>query len=157
MWQPLQRTWFSRTLIANVPGLGPLELRLLVTSGTFVAIGTCALAVALLYRRITIIGRLSKLLWVGVMGTIAWVIFAGLTHFSAARAFSFPPNAFTLNSDFFTGLGAALLVSAYDYWGYYNVCFLGEEVAQPARNTPRAVLDSIPAVAPIYIVINIAI
>jgi APA family basic amino acid/polyamine antiporter len=157
IWQPLQQTWFSRTLVANVPGLGPLELRLLVTSGTFVAIGTVASAVALLYRRITIIGRLSKLLWVGVMGTIAWVIFAGLTHFSTARAFSFPPGAFTLSSDFFTGLGAAMLVATYDYWGYYNVCFLGEEVKEPARNIPRALLYSIAAVAAIYIVMNISI
>jgi basic amino acid/polyamine antiporter, APA family len=157
VWHPLEREWFSRTLTANVPGLGPLELRLLVTTGTFVAIGACLFAVLLLYRRITIIGRLSKLLWVGVMGTIAWVIFAGLTHFNAARAFSFPPNAFTLTPDFFTGMGAALLVATYDYWGYYNVCFLGEEVKDPARNIPRALLYSIAAVAAIYIVMNISI
>jgi len=30
-----------------------------------------------------------------------------------------------LRPEFFTGLGAALLVAVYDYWGYYNVCFFG--------------------------------
>src|SRR2546428_456391 len=83
--------------------------------------GAVLLAVFRLDRKITIIGRFSMVLWVGVIVTIAWVIFAGLTHFNAGRAFDFPPNAFHLDNAFFTGLGAALLVSTYDYWGYYNV------------------------------------
>ena len=36
--------------------------------------GTCLLAVFLLYRNVTLIGRISEYLWVGVMLTIAWVI-----------------------------------------------------------------------------------
>jgi amino acid transporter len=55
------------------------------------------------------------------------------------------------------GLGAALLVSVYDYWGYYNVCFFGGEVKDPGRTIPRAVLLSILFVAIIYIVMNISI
>ncbi|HEV7857766.1 MAG TPA: APC family permease [Pyrinomonadaceae bacterium] len=144
------------------PGLG---LRLLgspdgsveVTLGTFVAIGTCLLAVVLLYRKITIIERLSHLLWVGVMLTIAWIIVSGIWHFNPAIAFDFPPDAFTLRPEFFTGLGAALLISVYDYWGYYNVCFIGGEVRDPGRTIPRAVLLSILFVAIIYIVMNISI
>jgi amino acid transporter len=50
-----------------------------------------------------------------------------------------------------------MLVATYDYWGYYNVCFLGEEVKEPARSIPRALLYSIAAVAAIYIVMNISI
>jgi amino acid transporter len=140
-----------------VPALGSLEARVLVNGGTFVAIAVCLLVVFLLYRRITVIGRLSKLLWVGVMGTIGWIIFAGLTHFNAARAFSFPPNAFSLSHGFFLGLGSAMLVAAYDYWGYYNVCFLGGEVKDAPRNIPRALLLSIVLVSCIYIVMNISI
>ncbi len=78
---------------------------MVVMPGTFVAIATCALVVFLLYRRITAIGKLSELLWVGVALTVVWVIVAGLTHFSAARAFDFPPGAFTLSHAFFTGIG----------------------------------------------------
>jgi len=122
-----------------------------------VAIGAVSLAVFLLYRRITLIERLSKFLWVGVMLTILWVIFAGVTHFNRKLAFDFPPGAFTLRPEFFTGLGAALLVSVYDYWGYYNVCFFGGEVKEPGRTIPRAVLLSILFVAIIYIVMNISI
>ena len=54
-------------------------------------------------------------------------------------------------------MGAALLIAVYDYWGYYNVCFLGGEVRDPGRTIPRAVLLSIVLVAAIYIVMNISI
>ena len=95
--------------------------------------------VFLLYRRITVIGKLAELLWIGVALAVGWVIVAGLTHFSAARAFDFPPGAFTLSPAFFTGMGAAMLIATYDYWGYYNVCFLGGEVKDPGpHDSPRA-------------------
>ena len=83
----------------------------------------CVLVVILLYRRITAVGKLAELLWVGVALAVGWVIVAGLTHFSAARAFDFPPGAFHLSPAFFTGMGSAMLIATYDYWGYYNVCF----------------------------------
>jgi amino acid transporter len=124
---------------------------------TLVAIAACMFTAFLLYRRITVIGRLSKVLWVGVMGTIGWIIFVGLTHFNAKQAFDFPPGAFTLSRDFFHGLGGAMLIAAYDYWGYYNVCFLGDEIKEPGKNIPRALLLSIVAVACLYLVMNISI
>jgi APA family basic amino acid/polyamine antiporter len=122
-----------------------------------VAMSACALAAFLLYRRITGITRFSKLLWVGVMGTLLWVIVAGLTHFNAARAFSFPPGAFKLSHSFFLGLGSAMLIATYDYWGYYNVCFIGAEIKDPGRNIPRAVLISIAVVAALYLAMNISV
>ncbi len=157
IWPSLARTFLIREMHLDVPILGKLSVSLLVTAGTFVAIGTCVAAVILLYRKITIIGRLSGLLWVGVMGTVLWVIVSGITHFDPARAFDFPPDAFKLSSQFFSGLGAAMIFSVYDYWGYYNVCFIGEEVKDPGRTIPRAVIYSILAVAVIYIVMNISI
>src|SRR5262245_1225077 len=153
----LSTTYFAHDFSLAVPLLGPLAANIAVTRGTFVAMATVALAVFLLYRRITIIGRLSKFLWVGVMLTVLWVIIAGVTHFDSARAFDFPQGAFTLSPSFFTGLGAAMLIAVYDYWGYYNVCFFGGEVQDPGRTIPRAVIYSILAVAAIYIVMNISI
>src|SRR5882762_4250848 len=123
------------------PILGSVEINAIPVA--LVAIAAVGLAVFLLYRRITLIEQLSKFLWVGVMLTIAGIIFAGVTHFDPKLAFDFPPGAFTLRPEFFTGLGAALLVSVYDYWGYYNVCFFGGEVKDPGRTIPRAVLLSI--------------
>ena len=140
-----------------VPLLKALEERIVITPATFIAIGVCLAAVLLLYRRITGITWISKLLWVGVVGTISWIIFAGITHFNASRAFSFPANAFKLDHGFFMGLGAAMAIAAYDYWGYYNVCFLGGEVKNPGKNIPRALIISIVAVSLIYVVMNISI
>src|SRR5206468_6463695 len=134
-----------------------LQVGCVVTPGTAVAVVICFFTVLLLYRRITVVGRLSKILWFGVMGTIGWIIFAGLTHFNAARAFDFPPGAFTLSRQFFTGLGGAMLVATYDYWGYYNVCFLGDEIKDPEKNIPRALLLSILLVACLYLMMNLCI
>ena len=157
IWPSLDKAFFTRTFQVGIPAFGSLDLRILVAPATFVSISVVAFSVFLLYRRITIISRMSQLLWIGVMGTIAFVITAGITHFNKDLAFSFPPNAFTFDNNFFLGLGAAMLVANYDYWGYYNVCFLGEEVREPTRNIPRALLYSILAVAAIYIVMNISI
>src|SRR5215210_766672 len=138
-----------------LPVLGNVEINAFPV--ILVAIGAVSFAVFLLYRRITLIERLGKFLWIGVMLTILWVIFAGVSHFDPKLAFDFPPDAFTLRPEFFTGLGAALLVAVYDYWGYYNVCFFGGEVKDPGRTIPRALLLSILFVSIIYIVMNISI
>src|ERR1041384_3701334 len=153
----LSRILFSEELHLSIPLIGTLEASLVLTWGTLVAMGSCLLALVLLYRKITVIGRISELLWIGVMLTILWIIGAGVTHFDAHRAFSFPPGALNLDAGFFTGLGSGMLVAVYDYWGYYNVCFLGGEINDPGRTIPRAVLGSIVLVGIIYIVMNISI
>ncbi len=156
-WPGLETVYAAHTAALPIPGAGPLQVSWIVTPGTALAIVICVFTVFLLYRRITVIGRLSNLLWLGVMGTIGWIIFAGLTHFNAARAFDFPPGAFTLSPAFFTGLGGAMLVATYDYWGYYNVCYLGDEIKDPTRNIPRALLLSILLVACLYLMMNVCI
>ena len=156
-WPGLERVWATHTLSLNLPLLGQLQVSWVAMPATLLAMGVCLLTAFLLYRRITAISRLSTLLWVGVMGTVGWIIFAGLTHFNARQAFDFPPGAFSLSRDFFHGLGGVMLIAAYDYWGYYNVCFLGDEVKNPGKNIPRALLLSILAVACLYVVMNVSI
>src|SRR5258708_23232792 len=156
-WPGLETVYAQHDAALHIPWAGSLQLSLIVTPGTSIALAICFFTVLLLYRRIAVIGRLSKLLWLGVMGTIGWIIFAGLTHFNAARAFDFPPGAFTPSRGFFTGLGGAMLIATYAYWGYYNVCFLGDEIKDPARNIPRALLLSILLVACLYVVMNVCI
>ncbi len=156
-WPGLDTVYAAHNAVLHIPWAGDLQVSWIVTGGTAVAISACGLATLLLYRRITVIGRLSKVLWVCVMGTIGWIIFSGLTHFNPAQAFDFPAGAFTLSRGFFTGLGGAMLVATYDYWGYYNVAFLGDEVEDPGRNIPRALLLSIALVAGLYLVMNVCI
>jgi APA family basic amino acid/polyamine antiporter len=139
----------------TLPLLGKVEINAWPVIA--VAIGALVLAVFLLYRRITIIEKLSKFFWIVVILTIIWVIVAGVTNFNSAVAFDFPPDAFTLRPEFFTGLGAALLIAVYDYWGYYNVNFFAGEIKEPEKTIPRAIILSILLVAAIYIVMNISI
>jgi APA family basic amino acid/polyamine antiporter len=153
----LEKTFFAREFKFDIPVLGDFTLNVAATLGTLVAMSMIAVCVFLLYRKITIIEKFSKILWIVVMLTIVWIIFAGLTNFNPALAFDFPPNAFAPNRGFFLGLGAALLISVYDYWGYYNVNFFAGEVKDPEKTIPRAIIYSILAVAAIYIVMNISI
>jgi amino acid transporter len=115
------------------------------------------LAVALLYRRITAIGKLSVLIWIGVLGTIGWMIWGGVTHFDAKRAFDFPPGAWNLSWLFFAGLGHATVKTMYTYLGYYNVCNLGGEVRDPERTIPRSMFISIAGIAVLYLAMQTSI
>ena len=115
------------------------------------------LALLLLYRRITSIGWISKFLWLGVIGTIGWIIFAGITHFNAAARLQLSTRRISVVPNFFLGLGSAMLIATYDYWGYYNVCFLGDEVKEPGKTIPRALLLSIVLVACLYLLMNASI
>ncbi len=153
----LDVSFFSQTYALQIPFLGELTASLGASYGTFVAIGVCISCVFLLYRKITVIEKFSKFLWVGVIITIVWIIYAGLTNFNPALAFDFPPDAFTLRPEFFLGLGSALLIAVYDYWGYYNVNFFAGEVKDPGKTIPRSIMLSIALVALIYIVMNISI
>ena len=149
--------FFTRELKFGIPLLGDFTLNIAATAGTIVAIGVVALAVFLLYRKITVIEKFSKMLWIAVLLTIVWIIFAGLTNFDSSLAFDFPPDAFVLDQRFFLGLGSALLIAVYDYWGYYNVNFFAGEVKNPEKTIPRSIMISIGLIALIYIVMNISI
>jgi APA family basic amino acid/polyamine antiporter len=100
----LNNTYFSYDLSLPLPLIGPLEANLSASNGTFLAILILLIAVYLLYRRITIISKLSEFLWLGVILTVLWIIISGVTHFDSARAFGFPHHAFEFTSGFFMGL-----------------------------------------------------
>ncbi|HEY4218991.1 MAG TPA: APC family permease [Gemmatimonadaceae bacterium] len=113
--------------------------------------------IALLYRRITSIATLTIALWIGTLITVLAVIVTGAMHFSPHIAFDFPPGAFKFSLGFFLGIGAASRIGIYDYLGYYDVCYIGDEVRDPGRVIPRSILISTAAVAVIYFGINLSI
>ena len=122
-----------------------------------VGAGVAALTVVLLYRRITTIGRITVSLWIGTMLTVGAVIVSGALRFDPRLAFDFPPGAFKFSWGFLLGLGAASRIGIYDYLGYYDVCYIGEEVKSPGRVIPRSILISLVAVALIYFAINLSL
>lgn len=113
--------------------------------------GLVILLVALLYRNIKSIGKISVLLWIVTGGTILWLIGSGVGHFDAHRAFNWSFEGFDSSALLFAALGKASLNAVYSYLGYYNVCHLGAEVRDPAKNIPRSMLLSITGIAILYL------
>lgn len=115
------------------------------------------LIIVLLYRRITTIGKITVALWIGTLLTVGVVIVTGPFHFNPKLAFDFPPQAFHFSFGFLMGLGEASRVGVYDYLGYYDVCYIGDEVKNPGRVIPRSIIISLIAVVAIYVTINLAL
>lgn len=132
------------------PGMTPGGARALV-----VAVGLAN--VALLYRRVRSIARITVTLWAGTLLTVLAVLVTGARHFDPRVAFDLPPRAFDFSLGFVVGLGAATRIGIYDYLGYYDVCYIGDEVRDPGRVIPRSILLSTAAVAAMYLGINLSI
>src|SRR5947209_20255537 len=111
---------------------------------------------ALLYLPTTSIATITVALWVGTIVTVIVVIVTGALHFDSRVAFDFPPSAFNLSLGFLLGLGAASRIGVYDYLGYYDVCYIGDEVENPGRVIPRSILISTVLVALIYLAVNLS-
>ena len=124
---------------------------------TLMAIGAVCAAVGLLYRNLIHIERLGRGLLLVVLAAIGWTLLTALLHGRWSRAVAFPVSAFRLTPAFFAGLGSAMLVATYDFWGYYNVTFLGAEVRDPGKTIPKALLLSIAIVTGLYLVLNASV
>jgi amino acid transporter len=111
----------------------------------------------MLYRNLANLKVVSLVLWGTVLGTIGWVLVTALLHGHLAMATTMPEGAFRPNAAFFSGLASAMLIATYDFWGYYNITFLGAEVRDPARTIPRAILLSIGCVGVLYLGLNMAV
>jgi amino acid transporter len=137
--------------------LGYLWPSLTATHYALIAAAVGLLNLVLLYRPIGSLGPLTVTLWAGSLLSTAAVILTGVSHFDRRVAFDFPPGAFNFSLGFLVGLGAASRVGIYDYLGYYDICYIGEEVKDAPRVIPRSILLSIISVATIYLAINLSI
>jgi amino acid transporter len=123
----------------------------------WIAVAVMVAVTVAAYRDIKGVGRLSFWLMLTVLGSILWIIISGVARFKFALLTDFPPHAFTLSKPFFWGLGQGTLLAIYGYGGYNNVCFLGGEVKEPARNIPRSIIASILLVATLYFFMTVSI
>jgi basic amino acid/polyamine antiporter, APA family len=115
------------------------------------------LILVLLYRRVTTLGRLSLLFLIGVLGTIVWVLIEGAIRFDPALAFDTSLADGERPPHFGLALGAGMGFAIYSYFGYYNICYLGGEVRDPARTIPRSILVSSLAVLVLFTLVHLAI
>src|SRR5579875_3792744 len=147
----------SAPMTVHAVGVGPYKFGFGVGWPTAVAVGAVLVALGLLYRRLVHVERMGRALLVVVLGAIAWTVATALWHGQWERVVAFPPGAFHLTRAFWGGLGSAMLLATYDFWGYYNVTFLGGEVRDPGRTIPRALLLSIGIVAGLYLLLNASV
>jgi len=122
----------------------------------FAAAAACLLVTALLYRNLSSITRLAWVLFAGVMAAIAGVIVSGFYGAAANGGWHMPASPVLPMALALGGLAQATLITTYDYWGYYNICFLGAEVKRPERTIPRAILLSVLFVSAFYVAMNLA-
>ena len=130
-------------------------LAVAVGPARLIALGLGLMIVALLYRRVTTLGRLTVVLWIGLLATVGWILVEGAIRFRPEVAFDFSGAAAT-PPDLFWQLGPAMMLAIYSYLGYYNVCYVGEEVREPARVMPRAILYSAGIVIVLFIGLHLA-
>ncbi len=122
----------------------------------FAAAGACLLVTALLYRNLSSVTRLAWVLFTGVMAALIGVIISGFAQSASHGGWHMPASPALSFGLAVGGLAQATLIATYDYWGYYNITFLGSEVRDPARTIPRSILLSVLFVSAFYVAMNLA-
>jgi basic amino acid/polyamine antiporter, APA family len=123
----------------------------------YVAVASGLAALFLLCRQMTFLRKVTLTLWVGTVLAMVTVIASGFSHFNAPRAFDFPAGALTFNRGFVLGLGSATLIAVYNYLGYYDVCYIGDEVRNPSYVVPRSILYSLAVCCVGYLALHLAV
>jgi amino acid transporter len=109
----------------------------------------------LLYRNVRDLGRLTLLFWAGVLAVVAWIAVEGALRFDPSRMFDFSAAAAT-PPNFLRSVGPAMALAIYAYLGYYNVCYVGDEVREPGKTIPRAVLLSAVLIVLMFVGLHLA-
>lgn len=112
---------------------------------------------ALLYRKIESVGKVGVLLWMGVIATLGWIIFAGISHGHFLEPLQQMGGAFSWQGIASFAFGQACVKTIYSYLGYYNVCHLGGEIKNPGKNIPRSMFISVIGIAILYLCMNISV
>jgi amino acid transporter len=133
------------------------ELSMTVSPARLCCMGLAVFILFLLYRNITSLGRLTLTFWAGVLAAIAWILVEGGLNFDAARAFDFDGAALPEGLHLPAKLGAAMTLALYSYLGYYNICYIGDEVHDPGRNIPRSILLSAALVVLLFAGVHLAL
>ncbi|MDB5253720.1 MAG: amino acid permease [Flaviaesturariibacter sp.] len=119
--------------------------------------GVIVLVVALLYRKIEAVGRISVILWISVFAVFAWIIAGGIQAGHFWQPLAHINDTIVVSPAFFVLLGQASVKSIYSYLGYYNVCHLGGEIRDPGRNIPRSMFLSVGLIFVLYMALNLSV
>jgi amino acid transporter len=131
------------------------DLGITLNPARLLALAVGVLILVMLYRRAAALGRLTLAVTVGVIAVIGWILIDGLCH--AELAVFLQDAAMPAPLDFAVGLGKASILAMYAYFGYYNVCYVGDEVRDPGKTIPRAVLCSAITVCVLFVGVHLAL
>jgi len=137
---------YAARLLHLPPGMvTPLGIGILMALVAFHAMGIKPGAVLI---NVVTVGK-SLAIGALIVGSFALARRSGLTFSPLAPA---GLGGASLLSAFF----AALVPVMFTYGGWQNSCFVAEEVREPERNLPRAILIGVPVVIAIYLGANLA-
>ncbi|MCL5029934.1 MAG: amino acid permease [Bacteroidetes bacterium] len=122
-----------------------------------IAFAAGLITIILHYNKIKFVGVITVILWAVMLVTVGLTIVVGIIHFKPEVAFDFPKGWFSFSWGFVMGLGSATLIAMYDLMGYYNICYVEEEVKNPGYVFPRAIIWSVIGVTILYAVMNFSI
>ncbi len=111
----------------------------------------------LLYRKIETIGKISVVMGVIVILTIAWIIVSGFTQGQHSIPLVPKGTDSFFSFAFWAAVAHGSLKTVYSYLGYYNVCHLGGEIIRPEKNIPKSIFISIFGIAVLYLLMNISV
>ena len=149
--------YWTLTIPFTIPFIPGGSLALIVSPARLLAVGLGVLIVALLYRRMKSLRWMTVTVWVGVLVVIAWILVEGALRFDPRVAFDFSGAAAGWPGNFAEGLGGAMVVAMYAYFGYYQVCYIGAEVRDPGRTIPRSILLSALLVCVLFVGVHLAL
>jgi amino acid transporter len=150
-YKEFNSAWTTRVPLWEAQGLA-----LTFSPARLGCMGLGVVILILLYRSVAILSRLTVLLWLGVLAACAWVLLEGWLHFDPKVAFALPAEGPGPPLEFATRLGDAMVLALYSYLGYYNICYIGDEVRDPGKTIPRSIFLSALLVCLLFVAMHLA-
>lgn len=147
--------WETYTLLGLFKPFANLGVKL-------TAVALIATLATINYRGVKEGGWVSKVITVLVVISLFFIIITGLSMSGGSvenlqqAASSYPPASFNGSLGWFGPLFAAMLGAFWAYEGWLNIGFIGEEVKNPQRNIPLALIFGILIIITIYLLVNSA-
>jgi len=121
-----------------------------------IAFGMCALTIWSLYRQIDDVGTITLVLWGFTIAAIIFTLIAGFASVNSTYLET-PDDAFSNSRKFSVSMAVAARFAIYDFTGYYDVNFVGDEVQNPSRNIPIACIVTCVIVAMCFLLVDVAV
>src|SRR5262249_417424 len=81
----------------------------------------------------------------------------GAFRFDPKVSFAFTGSAAEWPDGFASKLSATMYLAMYSYFGYYSVCYIGDEVQDPGKTIPRSIFLSIVLLGIVFVGLHLAL